>query len=75
MTSKALRKEILDLSIQEKIELVQDLWDSIPVEDEALELTPEQLADLEQRIEEANADPDAGSSWDAVRERIRPRRS
>jgi len=30
MTSNALRKELFQLSTAEKIELVEELWDSIP---------------------------------------------
>jgi len=73
MTSNALRKELFQLSVAERLELVEELWDSIPTEGEALELTPEQREDLEQRIAEAEADPDGGSSWDIARERIQQR--
>jgi putative addiction module component (TIGR02574 family) len=70
MTSNALRKELFGLSVAERLELVEELWDSIPGDDEALDLTPEQREDLDRRIAEAEADPDGGSSWDVARERI-----
>jgi len=73
MTSNALRRELLQLSTAEKIELVEALWDSIPEADESRELTPEQQADLDQRLTEADADPDGGTPWDEARERIRQR--
>ena len=73
MTSNALRKELFQLSTAEKIELVEELWDSIPEEDEALALTAEQREDLDRRLAEADADPDGGVPWEEARERIRQR--
>jgi putative addiction module component (TIGR02574 family) len=74
MTSNALRKELLQLSTAEKLELVEELWDSIPEADEALKLTPEQRGDLDHRLAEADADPNGGVPWEEARERIRQRR-
>ena len=73
MTSNALRKELFRLSVAERLELVEELWDSIPAEDEALEPTPEQREDLDSRLAEADADPDGGVRWEEARERIRQR--
>lgn len=74
MTSNALRQELFKLSTAEKLELVEELWDSIPEEDEALALTAEQREDLDRRLAEADADPDGGVPWEEARERIRQRR-
>lgn len=73
MTSNALRQELFKLSTAEKLELVEEIWDSIPEEDEALELTTEQREDLGRRLAEADADPDGGVPWQEARERIRQR--
>ena len=73
MTSNALRKELFQLSVAERLELVEELWDSIPEEDEGLELTVEQRHDLDRRLVEADADPSAGAPWEIVRDRIRHR--
>jgi putative addiction module component (TIGR02574 family) len=73
MTSNALRKDLFRLSTAEKLELVEEIWDSIPEEDEALTLTPEQREDLDRRLAEADADPDGGVPWEEARERIRQR--
>jgi putative addiction module component (TIGR02574 family) len=72
--TNALRKELFQLSAAERLELVEELWDSIADEDKALELTPEQREDLDRRLAEADADPTGGSPWDEVRERIRHRK-
>ena len=72
--TKALRKELLQLSAAERLELVEELWDSIADEDQALELTSEQREDLDRRLAEADADPTGGSPWEEVRERIQRRK-
>lgn len=74
MTSRNLTIELLSLSTAEKIELVEELWESIPEDDEALALTSEQRIDLAQRLAEADADPDGGTPWEAVREQVRQRK-
>lgn len=64
MTSQTLRKELFQLPVAERLELVEELWDSIPAEDEALVLTPEQREDLDRRLAEADAEPDGGVPWE-----------
>ncbi len=68
MASPNLRQELFRLSTAEKIDLIEELWDSIPECDEALALTPEQRVDLAQRLAEADADPEGGTPWEVVRE-------
>jgi len=71
--SDALRDELLKLPVAERLELVQDLWDSIAAdcEREPYPLTEEQRQDLERRLAEADDDPTGGALWREVRERIR----
>lgn len=71
----ALREELSKLSAAERLELVEELWDSLSDEDPALALTDAQRADLERRLAEADADPTGGSTWGEARERIRNRRT
>ena len=73
--SHELREELLKLSIAERLELVQELWDSIAAdcEREPFSLTEEQREDLERRLAEAEADPAGGAPWQEVGERIRHR--
>jgi len=69
----APREKLFKLSAAERLELVEELWDSIADDDEALVLTDAQREDLERRLAEADADPTGGSPWEEVRERIRHR--
>jgi putative addiction module component (TIGR02574 family) len=70
-----LREELLKLSVEERLEFVQELWDSIAAdcEREPHPLTDEQRQDLERRLAEADSDPTGGAPWQEVRERIRHR--
>lgn len=75
MTKAALRDELSNLSLAARLELVEELWDSIAAEceREPFPLSGEQVADLERRLAEAEADPASGAPWEEVLERIRQR--
>ena len=58
-----------ELSVAERIQLVEDLWDSI-AEDADIPLTDAQKAELDRRLEDLERNPDAGEPWEAVRARL-----
>jgi putative addiction module component (TIGR02574 family) len=63
--------DLLELSISERIQLVADLWDSIATVPEAVSLTEAQKLELDRRLDAYHKNPDAGSPWESVKERIR----
>jgi len=63
--------EILALPVAERVRLVEAIWDSISAVPEALPLTEWQKQELDRRLAEFEADPDAGSSLEEVFARIR----
>jgi putative addiction module component (TIGR02574 family) len=63
--------DLLKLSISERIQLVADLWDSIATVPEAVSLTEAQKEELDRRLDAYHKNPDAGSPWESVKERIR----
>ena len=63
--------DILELSIAERIQMVEDIWDSIAVVPEAVPLSEELKKELDRRLEAYHLNPEAGSPWIAVRERLR----
>jgi putative addiction module component (TIGR02574 family) len=71
MSTKAA--DIIELSIAERIQIVEDIWDSIAAVPEAVALSEEQKKELDRRLEAYHQNPDAGSPWIEVRERIRNR--
>jgi len=62
--------EVLQLPVPERIRLVEVIWDSIADTPEALELSDEQKAELDRRLESLEKNPDTGSIWAEVRDRI-----
>ena len=67
------RVDILNLSISERIQLAQDIWDSVAEVPESVTLTEEQKAELDHRLDAYHKDPNAGSPWNVVRERLAKR--
>jgi putative addiction module component (TIGR02574 family) len=65
--------DILELSIAERILLVEDIWDSIAEAPEALPLTAAQKEELDSRLAAYHRDPSAGSPWHEVVARIKSR--
>ena len=63
--------EILALPVPERVRLVEAIWDSISAVPEALPLTQWQKNELDRRLAEFEADPDAGSTLEEVFARIR----
>jgi putative addiction module component (TIGR02574 family) len=57
------------LSVGERIQLVQEIWDSIPAESD-LELSDAFKQELDRRIAAADANPGAGSTWEEVKARL-----
>jgi putative addiction module component (TIGR02574 family) len=67
----ALGPQLAKLSISERIQLVEDLWDSIAEESpESLSLNQAQLSELERRLREHDADPASAISWEQVRSEL-----
>ena len=69
----SIAKDILSLSVPERILLVEDIWDSIAEIPEEVPLNAAQKQELDLRLDAYHRNPDAGSPWAAVRERIRNR--
>jgi putative addiction module component (TIGR02574 family) len=62
--------DILRLPVQERIRLVELIWDSVAAAPEALDISPAIKAELEKRLLEFEVNPEAGYSWDQVKSRI-----
>jgi putative addiction module component (TIGR02574 family) len=62
--------EILQLSVPERLQLVEAIWDSIAVQPEALSLTESQRIELDLRLDDYQANPNDDLSWDEVRNNL-----
>lgn len=67
------RDELLKLSVPERIQLAEDLWDSIAAEPDALPLTESQRTEIERRLAEHDRAPESSISWEEVRTRLHQR--
>jgi putative addiction module component (TIGR02574 family) len=65
-----LKVEISQLSINERIQLAEDLWDSIIEYQDQIHLNSIQKQELEHRLEDYQQDTTAGSSWEDVKQRL-----
>lgn len=61
---------ILELPVQERIRLVELIWDSVAAVSDGVEISPALKAELELRVGEFEANPEAGYSWDQVKSRL-----
>jgi len=70
--TNALREELFKLSAAERMELVEELWDSIAAEceNEPWPLTDAQREDLKRRIRELDEHPEQARPWEEVRKRL-----
>ncbi|PHJ61998.1 addiction module protein [Nostoc linckia z18] len=65
-----LKVDISELSVSERIQLAEDLWDSILATPDEVPLSDEQKQELDRRLEMHRQDPNRGSSWQSVKQRL-----
>ena len=61
-----LWSELMKLTPEERIELVEDLWDSI-ASDAVPPLTDEEKTELERRLEDHRRDPSTAITWEELK--------
>ena len=62
--------DTLELSIPERIQLVEDIWDTITAKASSVELTEEEKRIIDARLEKYHQNPESGSPWEDVYKRI-----
>ncbi len=58
------------LSVTQRLELIGELWDSIPDSVEALPIPGWHREELERRLAAADAEPEAAIPWKEVKRRL-----
>ncbi len=71
MSSSLPIGEIRMLSRKQRLELLDEIWESLIDESDDLPLTLEQQEELDRRLEECQRNPDDCSPWEEVRKRLR----
>ncbi len=64
--------QVQAMSLAEKAQLVDELWQDLEAHFNAMPISPEMLAEMDQELNELRRDPSRGSTWEQVRERLRP---
>jgi len=67
-------EEILSLSVKKRLELIEEIWDSIAADPTAIPLSSLQRRELDRRKREHRSDPSAAKPWSEVRDRLQKRK-
>ena len=67
----SIHAEFQQLSVDEKVKVVQELWDQIAASPESLPVPAWHRAELEKRQREWASSPDPGEDWEIVKKRLR----
>ena len=73
--NKVLREQVMQLPAEERLELMDDIWDSLHPPGslrpgEPFVLTEEQKGELDRRLEEHERHPERAEPWETVRARL-----
>ena len=61
---------IHQLSVGERLELIETIWDSLPEQLDPQDVPPWHLAELAKRRARADAEPEADKPWRSVLDRL-----
>jgi putative addiction module component (TIGR02574 family) len=67
---KVSAADTLDLPVAERIKLVAEIWDSVAAFPDEIEITEPTRKLIRKRLEAHRADPNSGSPWEEVKNRI-----
>lgn len=65
--------DIEKLNVEERLRLIEALWDSLSSDPSRVPVTQAQKEELDRRLNEIDEGDDVGIPWDDVLERIRKR--
>jgi len=61
----------MPLSVEQRLELITELWESIPDSLDTLPVPEWHREELDRRLAAADANPDAAIPWEEVKRRLR----
>ncbi|MEX0866210.1 MAG: addiction module protein [Pirellulales bacterium] len=70
MAQFALPPEIRNMSVPDRVALVEQIWNSVAEDESQFQLTDAQKAELDRRLALREACKDRGSDWSEVKLRI-----
>ena len=66
--NEELRNQINKLSVSEKILLVEEIWDSIAIEEQSFDLNDSQKRIVKERSNSFKTNPSIGRKWEEIRD-------
>ena len=66
--------DIAALSVEQRLELLEEIWNSLSATPEAVPMTQPQREELDRRLDELDSEGPVGIPWDEVCRRLRDRR-
>jgi len=70
MTKAQLKREALQLPVEEQLEIAEAIWEHLESAADQPPIPDWQRQLLDERIAEDDADPEGGSPWEQVKQRI-----
>lgn len=65
-----LLDRILELSISERLDLIESIWESITANQDTVELTEAQCQELDNRLLSYKQNPNSVKTWDEFKQEI-----
>ena len=65
--------DIDKLDTDQRLQLIEELWESLRVNSEGTPVSEEQKKELDRRLDRMESDEAPGIPWEAVRERVQGR--
>jgi putative addiction module component (TIGR02574 family) len=62
--------EIQKLSVSERLDLLENIWESLTLEDAIPDLTEQQKLEIDRRLAAHDANPSRSRPWSEARERL-----
>ncbi|KER10927.1 MAG: hypothetical protein HY22_01805 [[Candidatus Thermochlorobacteriaceae] bacterium GBChlB] len=66
--------DIVNMSVAERLALIEEIWRTLEQQPDALPITPAQKAELDARYAEFLENPTEGNTWEDVKARIQKKR-
>lgn len=68
--STSVLDEILKLSVEDRIRLAEEIWNTVWTDPAAVPVTQAQKEELDRRLEDLARHPDGGCSWEEFRSEL-----
>ena len=68
-----IRLDLKSLTVDERLDLLEQIWESLAAHPEIVHLTDAQRAELDRRLDDLDREGPVGLSWDQMITRVRRR--